>query len=151
MYCVFEGDDDTNSEGSNTSAETGRLLQSYILGDVLQDHSYCNAIINALIERVKEKETYPTHLASQGYDKLPKSSPFRTLIVDFWVWIGSMNDWHEHGYSDSQCGPKEFWEDVAIATWKAGKQLYGDDELNYPWVMDRCRYHGHPDGEERCN
>jgi len=58
-------------------------LTLYIFGTFIQDHNFCNAIIDSLIDLVTERKAYPAGLASLAYSELPPSSPFIKLLVDF--------------------------------------------------------------------
>jgi hypothetical protein len=64
-----------------------KVLMQTILGSFIQDRWYCNALIDALIDDVVKKYSFPSALSREAFAKLPASSPFLKLLVDFWVYV----------------------------------------------------------------
>ncbi|QDS72539.1 hypothetical protein FKW77_000376 [Venturia effusa] len=133
------------------SLQWRQYLDAYVFGVFIQDNKFCNASIDALQDETTKTNKCPTHLASAACEKLPFSSPFIRLLVDFWVRHTSSSDaWFEVDTSkdDRTKAPAEFW--VAVAH---GITIYhttkAEDRRGY-CVDNKCYYHIHAEGEPRC-
>lgn len=129
------------------SREWPRLLKLFILGDAIQDKRFCNVVIDGLIHKTKTEQKYPTSLAKDACAQLPSKSPLRRLLIDYWAWVTN-DEWFEND-GDPKDAPQEFWVEVARRTMQAAKDRLGP-QSSYPWVVDRCQYHEHAEGEARC-
>lgn len=126
-----------------------QMLRLNVLGSFLQDRCFRNATVDALIENTRSSRSFPGILAAPAFEQLPESSPLRKLLVDFWVYQSSLS-WFTDSLvidydSDTNVAPVEFWIEVT-------KGLLARSSLDSqrPWDTDRCRYHEHPEGEQRC-
>lgn len=126
-------------------------LNVYVFGVFVQDNKFCNAVIDGFIKATKDKRKYPSSLAGRSYLKLPPSSPFLKLLVDFWV-HNSINTcgWFmgDTASSDRTDGPAEFW--LAVAHGLAGRGS-SKSTIAKPWEENKCQYQIHIDGEPKCS
>ncbi|KAL0260913.1 hypothetical protein SLS55_004605 [Diplodia seriata] len=121
------------------------FVHAYILGDALLDSAFKNAAVDALIKRVHETNCYPCALAALIYTNTSGSaSPLRRLLVDFYAYAYK-REWFVGGDRslDMEDGPREFFRDVLVKVVKV-KEIEEPDE--FPWMLDACQYHDHPDG-----
>lgn len=128
------------------------LLHQYILGNYIQDRDYKNAITDDLISRVTDKKEFPGGFAKLAWGNLPESSPFLTLLVDFWV-NGNCLHWYQKeegiwAVGDASEGPMDLWRRVAMGLVQQSKNP--SSRKNWPSIRDRCQYHEHQDGEPKC-
>ncbi|KAF2431139.1 hypothetical protein EJ08DRAFT_199899 [Tothia fuscella] len=145
LYSQFPGDASTNEvTAKEANEEWPRLAALYIIGDVLLDQKFRNVVIDAILERVKVEDRFPTGLVDTVYSSTPAKSKLRKLLVDIWV-CASEVDWFESGYDDLTLGPAEFWVEVAAELVKRRK-----DCIVLPWFTDRCQYHEHEDVSPAC-
>lgn len=133
------------------------ILDLLILGNLLQDNQFFNAVTDHLIDLSDRFRRYPAALASKAYSELPPSHPFLQLLVDFWVFARNQK-WLDTPYEedettvfkiawDREHGPIEHWTRIAMGLMIHTESKHG----SYPWQVDRCRYHQHEDGELWCN
>ncbi|RDI81260.1 hypothetical protein Vi05172_g8740 [Venturia inaequalis] len=146
VQCLYSG-----------SAVTGvgypSFLDQCILGNYIQDRGYKNALNDKLIDHVAKMNRLPTHLAQRAWESLPESSPFLTLLVDFWVHAGNASWYQETDGSwksgDVTDGPIKMWRRVALGLVNtAGTPALTSG--NRPWELNRCKYHEHEEGEPKC-
>ncbi|GIZ49937.1 hypothetical protein CKM354_001295300 [Cercospora kikuchii] len=82
------------------SRELRLLVESFILGEKLQDRVFQHATIDSLIACVNDYDQegtvyFPAGHADRVYEATPENSPLRSLIVDMFVyhghsaWVGS--------------------------------------------------------------
>lgn len=140
-----------SSEGPSVrgGVEYNRLLDLFILGDVLQDKNFRNVVIDGLLEKVRTECLYPAGLAKRAFCSLPNKAPFCRLLVDFWVWAGHDQWFQEPEHNDHRDAPQEFWVEVARLTMKFAKERR-EQKSTYPWMVDPCQYHEHTEGEPKC-
>lgn len=122
-------------------------LRLNVMGSFLQDRCFRNATIDTFIVNNQTKGGFPVTLAAPAFEQLPKSSPFRKLLIDFWI-FGRSPDWFtfsERPEDDTKVAPAEFWVEVA-----KGFLLHPSPADKTPWKTDRCQYHEHLEGEGRC-
>ena len=91
IHTQCEGDADVAEETETeapSDAEWHRLVLMYLLGKNLQDEMFVNKVIDALVEKVAETESYPTGMATEVYESTEPHDKLRRLIVDLHVWMG---------------------------------------------------------------
>jgi hypothetical protein len=78
----------------------------YVLGDVLQDEGFKNAVIDAIVEVATKSNVYPTAFTSINsvYENTSKSAMLRKLMVDFWAFCYSTK-WFEFEQCKGGDGP----------------------------------------------
>ncbi|TID27987.1 hypothetical protein E2P81_ATG00737 [Venturia nashicola] len=120
----------------------------YVFGVFVQDDKFCNAAIDCLIEAVSDRNMAPRGLVGIACLKLPPSSPFIKLLVDFCVYISIFSPiWFDNEAGDNRLNaPTEFWLAVAkglsiLASSKA--------DTNFPWSKDKTQYHIHSEGASK--
>lgn len=111
------------------------LCRAYVLGEVLLDWTFKNAIIDIISASTKTIEYFPDgKTVSILYEGTPISSPARRLMVDFYAHVlHDSEDWHS--YLDD-C-PRDFLLDVL----KAITFLRPSVNMR-PWWDSRETYHG---------
>lgn len=70
--------------------EWNRLLDLYVCGEHLQDHAFCNAVVNAICEKAKTIDRYPRTLGIRAYRESAPSLP----SVNCWSICLSRRDKH---------------------------------------------------------
>lgn len=63
---------------------TNSLSRAYILGEMLQDVDFKEAVIDGLFETIEPTERVPARQAKFLFDNTPKNAPIRRMLVD-WV------------------------------------------------------------------
>ncbi|QDS72550.1 hypothetical protein FKW77_000477 [Venturia effusa] len=118
----------------------------YELGTFIQDRCFQNTIIDAFIDHVLLSNKYPIHLPAAACQQLPMSSSLCRLLVDFYAY-GCTEAWYDS--AKARTAPKEFW--IEVGRTSAGL-LHNkiDARKSRPWIVDRCRYHEHSEGEGKC-
>ncbi|KAF2130039.1 hypothetical protein P153DRAFT_431107 [Dothidotthia symphoricarpi CBS 119687] len=92
------------------------LLDSYILGEQLQDTTYQNAVMQAMIDCVENGEVLPSVKAiGDMYRGTSASSPVRKLVVDFLV---HRNQTHWPITFVVELGDARFADDLVAAVFK---------------------------------
>lgn len=118
----------------------------YELGTFIQDRWLRNAIIDEFIDHVCLSNKYPIHLPVTACEQLPMSSMLCRLLIDFYAY-GCTEDWFTS--EKARTAPKEFW--IEVGRTSAGLLHHRiDARKNRPWIVDRCRYHEHIEGEAKC-
>lgn len=118
----------------------------YELGTFIQDQCFRNGIIDAFIDHVYLSNKYPIHLPVAACEALPMSSSLCRLLIDFYAY-GCTEAWFDS--DKAKTAPKEFW--IEVGRTSAGllhRRI--DARKNRPWMVDRCRYHEHIEGESKC-
>lgn len=142
---VSSGEEDENAEfdGQKANEEWNRLIDSWILGNVLLSGSFKDAVVDAMVHTVLTSNT-PFDIHVDLYQNSSNSSPIRKLVVDITV-----HKWYEEDIADvdTEVEPKvqaEFMRDVAVAFHKT-KQLSKAEQPKNPIESSEggCRYHEH--------
>lgn len=68
------------------------LLQSYKLGELLEDHHFQDALLDTMISNCMRDKRYPFHLTRMAFSVAPKGSPLRKLFLDMSVHKASMHN-----------------------------------------------------------
>ncbi|QDS72540.1 hypothetical protein FKW77_000382 [Venturia effusa] len=94
------------------------LLEQYILGNYIQDSGYRNTVIDSVIDLTIQIRFWPTDLSCRAWSALPESSPFLSLLVDFWVYLRQPS-WYQNEDgswkdADPTNGAIEMWRRVAL-------------------------------------
>ncbi|KAF2431766.1 hypothetical protein EJ08DRAFT_175572 [Tothia fuscella] len=147
-YESLNSANDGNGNAGPFDQEWSCLLDLYILGDYIKDHNFCNAIIDATIEKTITDKGHPTALPAAGFVTLSPDSTLQKLLVDFYVWAGKM-EWYCGSESNVQSAPKNLWLLVALRFTEKAKDA--KKMKKFPWIEDRCQYHEHKAGEPKCN
>ncbi|CAG9989478.1 unnamed protein product [Clonostachys byssicola] len=136
--------------GVEGNAEYLLLAKAYVLGDMLQDGNFKDAILDAMVEKTESKLSNDTTLFPVGpvirhiYDNTMESSEARRLLVDLYTEHGR-GDWLRKRASREDL-PKEFLYDLVVAV--LDKRYW-----RYPTrapVPDPCAYHQHKADNSIC-
>jgi hypothetical protein len=137
-----------DSPGLDGNVEYLRLAKAYIMGDMLQDGNFKDAVLDAMAEKGKSKASDGNHWHPVGpviraiYDNTRASSEARRFLVDTYTNFANgkwLRDW---GAEEDL--PKEFLLDLAIAV------LDRRPQPNSPPSTDACAYHQHAPGIMFC-
>jgi hypothetical protein len=97
---VEDGDDDADEV----------YCRMYILGDVLDDYGLRNAAMERLVDRLKcTAQPYPDTVWDV-YERTPKESPLRNLLVDRTIGMEDLNEFA----SDVELYPAESVQELAV-------------------------------------
>ena len=149
LYCrnisLSESNDHDDENDDAHASDFGLLAAAFILGDALLDDAFKDAVISALLDKVRAANWIGffdsfTEMAKKIYEATPTASPARKFIVDV--------------FKSSADGPRtskainELPHDfhcaltLAFATDRAAKSL--------PKItLKRCDYHRHPTSDLR--
>ncbi|KAF2102654.1 hypothetical protein NA57DRAFT_27179, partial [Rhizodiscina lignyota] len=72
----------SRSEDGLGVSEGRLLIESYFLGDMLQDADFKDAVIDAIINVLIKDKIYATFWGKDIYENTPPESPLRKLTVD---------------------------------------------------------------------
>jgi hypothetical protein len=116
-----------------------RLVKSYVLGDMLRDDVFCNALIDAWFDlRSQEEITMEVETINTIFDRLPERSKLRLLVA------------HEAAYGISKDAFKEALpychpQLCKLIAETAVLEDHLPREKKKPEARPRCMYHLHPE------
>lgn len=117
------------------------LVQAYCLGEKLVDSHFKDAVIDAIIEKLRTTSVFDPRLTSSVYDNTPPESPLRRLWQHVYVWSGNP-DWLD----ESTLGDfvnAEFALDLSRYHMAINR---GQGPASAPFVDSTCVYHEHVGG-----
>ena len=132
------------ADGDDELRRFTQLYDLYVLADMLQDETFANATIDALLKETDAKETWPTGLVTYAWSELPESSAMRKYLRDLWV-ARSYSTWFSQLSGDISDAPKDFWIEVAKTHTKIREKT--EKVLKPSWAT-RCKYHLHKNGSK---
>ncbi|PTB42335.1 uncharacterized protein TrAFT101_008577 [Trichoderma asperellum] len=149
LYCetLPVRNDSPGQEGNN---EYIQLAQAYVLGEMLQDVNFKDAVLDAIL--IKSRSTasdglcwYPVGPAIRCiYEGTPESSAARRLLVDMYTCHGH-EEWLTEWANEDDL-PKQFLLDLAIAALKKRPQ----PPESLAEKVGTCEYHEHLPGSNSC-
>jgi hypothetical protein len=108
----------TENSATNTTSNTEfvTLGKCYVMGEMLMDIGFKNAVLDALLDSITNQPYYEARFPGQHaigiiYDGTLEGAPARRLLVDLWVTEATEN-WAEYMTSDM---PAAFTQDLARA------------------------------------
>jgi hypothetical protein len=132
------------------NAEYMQLANAFILGDMLQDGSFQDAVIDAMIDKMTSKATDGKSWFPFGpvirliYENTPGSSKARLLLVDIYRYHGDggwLKDW-----ATQEDLPKEFLFDLTVAFLDTKRK----PQFAFDPNQDSCKYHQHQPDVSAC-
>lgn len=138
-----------DSPGSEGNAEYAQLAKAYVLGELLQDVNFKDAVLDAILIKTNSKASdgqtwFPFGPAFRYiYEGTPESSAARRLLVDLYTYHGH-GDWLK-GWADKDL-PKEFLHDLAIAALTKRPRPSASLEEE----KGACGYHEHQPDPSNC-
>jgi hypothetical protein len=152
FYAVKEGDKDINKRtGSRMDRELKRWSRCYELGNFLQDVDFKDAMIDVMIERMKEGNSgYRTRIAETLYTNSGPDSAHRIFAVDIVI-----NLWHDEDliadYLCHKSHPVEYLNDliVAMATYLRDG-IPNEAPAEFFQTDSHCSYHEHTGLHKPC-
>ncbi|CAH0030527.1 unnamed protein product [Clonostachys rhizophaga] len=136
-----------DSPGVKGNAEYLLLAKAYVLGDLLQDGNFKDAVLDAMIEKTTSRLSDGKTLFPVGpvirhiYDNTMESSEARRLLVDLYTQHGQ-GDWLRKQACPEDL-PKEFLYDLAVAVLDKRDPLWGS-------TPEPCAYHQHKADKSIC-
>ncbi|QDS77333.1 hypothetical protein FKW77_005082 [Venturia effusa] len=117
----------------------------YILGDMIQDEDFRNAVINWMMDTVLSIRAYPASPTTVDfvYKNTCPTSMLRKLIVDLTIYDSTYEDSLLDRIKAEACNvkyPAEFWFELCCGLATHTKV---EPEPLPSWVMNRCQYHDH--------
>lgn len=73
------------SEDKSVDEEITTLGPAYVLGDILSDHDFKDAVVDAIIHHVTGTENYPFALNQFVFEKTPQEWPLQELLTHLLV------------------------------------------------------------------
>jgi hypothetical protein len=141
---VSIGDDeslDRDSGGDkphvSTRSKYSCIFHSYVLGDMLRDNGFCNALVDAWFDVLYNHSTHMSSVTiNDAFEGLPETSKFRLLMVHYvaYGWtpqamVQRIDKWHP-----------DLLKGIVVAT-----SLERSTALRHktPWARGNCYYHIH--------
>lgn len=137
-----------DSPGEAGNEEYLQLAKSYVLGDMLVDADFKDAVLDAFIDKSRSKATdgcnwYPAGSPVRHiYDNTQDNSPARRLLVDMYTAYGHSGWLTRHASPEDLTS--EFLLDLAVSL--LDKRPRPGEVLE----KDPCVYHEHGQGEAVC-
>lgn len=139
-----------DSPGLDGNIEYEQLAKAYVLGEMLQDVNFKDAVLDAILIKSRSRASdggcwFPVGpVVPCIYDGTTESSAARRLLVDLYTDHGH-GDWLiKYGSQDDL--PKQFLLDLAIAT--LDKRPYPAESRSNG--AGTCEYHEHPPDPNSC-
>ncbi|KAK3712640.1 hypothetical protein LTR37_009083 [Vermiconidia calcicola] len=159
LYYVYTSEVDVRKAADATSARvygkempdkdaeelSMQLINTYALGDMLQDTCFCNAVVDETVRLVEGTCRIPTVRIIQSlWDKVPHQSMLTKLIVHYLAFDHRKEDFDETG----PLLPPGIWFEIAKVSiheqWLPWK-------TKTPRGRPRCAYHQHKDDADKCD
>lgn len=128
------------TKGQSDEDEYGQLVEAYVLGDWLQDPDYKDAVIDALIDKIKDDPILPTGLAGTIWAHTAPGSSLRELVTD--VYLSDDEDWEE---KMKGIGLEALQEIIAA---RMNSPLLLPPKM--PYLVESCTYHEHKKAGKEC-
>lgn len=130
-----------------SASDSRTLVDAYILGDVLQDADFRDAIIDVLADTFVRKSVFTTKMFEYVYDNTPDGSPIRRFFVDTLTYIHNADRWIAN-LRKRPLVPVDVLFDLlaGLAKLKATDQKIRWKDA--PFHTNMCHYHEHK--EETC-
>lgn len=135
--------------GPTGNAEYLQLADAFILGDMLQDGGFQDAVMDAMMDKTESTATdgrkwYPVGPVIRSvYENTLPSSKARLFLVDIYTMRGQgswLTDW-----ATQEDLPKEFLLDLAVSVLNRRPRPPSDDT-----PQESCRYHRHEPDLSAC-
>ena len=121
-----------------------RLLNAYVLGDMLLVTRFCNAITDEMVVFIDATRFLPTlGQIHEVWERVPHGSKFARLWVDY-ITVETIP---EHFEKQVEGYPPEFVVEIAKVCKKEEEMAL---ELRAPGNRPKCFYHEHKDDEDKC-
>ncbi|PNP41617.1 hypothetical protein TGAMA5MH_06546 [Trichoderma gamsii] len=139
-----------DSPGLEGNTEYVQLAKAYVLGEMLQDVNFRDAVLDAILVKSRSKASdgqnwFPVGPAIRYiYEGTPESSAARRLLVDLYTYHGYA-DWLTQ-WANKDDLPKQFLLDLAIAT--LAKRPHPSAPLALK--AGTCDYHEHLPDSNSC-
>lgn len=136
--------------GHTENEEYLQLAKAYVLGDVLQDIEFNDAVTDAMIDKSRTPGKDGSQWFPVGpviaciYNNTPASSEARRLLVDFYVCSGH-GGWLDESV-ETEDSPQEFLLDLARALLDRRPRASSGNPGKIPKsgeFEDCCKYHRH--------
>lgn len=142
---VTSGEEDKNAEfdGEKANEDWNRLIDSWILGNILLSGSFKDAVTDAMVHTVLN-DNIPFDIHGDLYKNSSESSPIRKLAVDITV-----HKWYAEEIADLDTKEEpevhaNFLRDVAVAFHKVKQLSKAEQEVNPIESSEGgCHYHEH--------
>jgi hypothetical protein len=125
------------------SAHYAVLAHAYVLGEMILDVPFMNAIADVYVLNARGADGVRAHYPTNEdigvlYDGTSPDSPIRKLLIDIWMCRGKL-EWLDTELDDPVL-PREFLVEVMREVLKLKKGREGE-MLSRPWKMTHEQYH----------
>ncbi|QDS75898.1 hypothetical protein FKW77_002513 [Venturia effusa] len=124
------------------------FCRAYVLGDVLQDSDFKDALIDAFIEEVALREGWPTKEARYVYENTMRDAPMRHVLAAMAA-TGCLGEFDQEIRGDDFCNEsaREFGNiDFFCDVLKIADQMLSKTTGTIAWHEETCRFHEHKSG-----
>jgi len=83
------------------------FLDSWILGDKLLDHDYCDMVIDTIINHATDADWWSFNIVFTIFEMTPDTAPVHRLLIDIYLYIAHA-PWHDDG--GPEFSAKAYWE-----------------------------------------
>lgn len=123
---------------------TKQIMDTYVLGDMLQDAQFCNTLVDEFMQLMEGTELVPSPAETESFwSKLPQQSTMCKLLVDY---IAAEIDF-ETFLSYVNTYPAELVKEVAKVGVRDRDMLITE---RAPARRGKCFYHEHKEGSRKC-
>lgn len=143
---VYSGQLDTvrhDDRDDGFDDEWKRLGLCWALGEKLLSISFKDAVMDAIVDKIITRRTYPIDLHHTAYSNSSGGNKMRELLVDVAVWC-----WKKEDFKDQRekAEGSEFFCDVSMRFCEMKGRV---KKATRPWIDAGCQYHEH-EGSEQC-
>ena len=134
-----------HAEEAVTDWETSRLNKAWALGEQLRSHSFKDAVVDAMIDKIAKCEGFPISIHETIYPRSNGSSGIRKLIIDTAVW-----GFNEHSWARQECkgDMSKFYYDLVSAFISVKAK---STEVKPPFAdQNTCESHEHTQRHKPC-
>jgi hypothetical protein len=118
-----------------------KLIDAYILGDVLQDGDFRDAILDAISDIATTKRVHMRNSLTRIYKHTVDKDPLRRLAIDSCAFSGG-DDWLINGRMKDNVPSEALWDLVA----RMHRPKEPMSSRTAPFKLDMCPYHVHEKG-----
>ncbi|KAF2659991.1 hypothetical protein K491DRAFT_675030 [Lophiostoma macrostomum CBS 122681] len=146
QICVIDKQEETKATAPGLSwdsiAEWVALKQSYILSDYLQSMDYRDAVLDAVVEMMIERNEFPGAIIEMIYSHTTDNPPHRKVVHEAMLYTWTTEQYQQLGGLDLS---KEDILDslIVIATRPKRNYMYHDSVQEAFRYQDPCVYHEH--------
>jgi len=115
------------------------FLDSWVLGDKLLDHDFCDMVIDTIIDhaRIPHADWWPFNVIFTIYEMTSDTAPVHRFLIDLYLYMANKS-WHDHGEPEFNA---KAYREITNALVDQKKVVLSPADS--PWLKDPCVYHWH--------